>query len=231
MKRVLRMATAAGLAFVLAAPALSASAATRSTSASLPPPNATDMSQGLDAYRIGPMDKLDVTVFQVKDLTGVVDVDAAGNISLPLIGSVRASGRTTREVSKEIADRLRSGYVKDPQVTVMVKEAVSQKVTVEGAVLKPGVYPIVGHTTLSTAVALAEGADPQRANEKRVRLIRTVNGQRLQASYNLVDIRRGSVQDPDVYGNDVIVVESSRGKGLLRDLATASPLFYLMSVW
>jgi polysaccharide export outer membrane protein len=218
------VAAAAAVATVLSAPAIA-------KETNLPPPNARDMSQGLDAYRIGPMDKLDVNVFQVKDLTGTVDVDAAGNISLPLIGTVKASGRTTREVSKEIADRLRAGYIKDPQVTVMVKEAVSQKVTVEGAVLKPGVYPIVGHTTLSTAVALAEGADPQRANEKRVRLIRTVDGKRLQADYNLVDIRRGSVQDPDVYGNDIIVVESSRGKGILRDLATASPLFYLMSVW
>ena len=144
---------------------------------------------------------------------------------------MQASGRTTLEVSHEIAARLRSGYIKDPQVTVMVKEAVSQKVTVEGAVEKPGVYPIVGHTTLSTAVALAAGADPARANERQVRLIRTVDGKKLQASYNLVDIRRGTAPDPDVYGNDIIVVENSRGRGLLRDLAAASPLIYLMSVW
>jgi polysaccharide export outer membrane protein len=225
MKRGWRFVAVAAIAAVVSSPAMAKEAT------SLPPPNAVDMSQGLDAYRIGPMDKLDVNVFQVKDLTGTVDVDAAGNITLPLIGTVQASGRTTREVSKEIAQRLSAGYVKDPQVTVMVKEAVSQKVTVEGAVQKPGVYPIVGHTTLSTAVALAEGADPQRANEKRVRLIRFVNGKRLQANYNLVDIRRGTREDPDVYGNDIIVVEGSRGKGLLRDLATASPLFYLMSVW
>jgi polysaccharide export outer membrane protein len=177
------------------------------------------------------MDKLDVSVFQVKDLTGTVDVDASGKISLPLVGSVQASGRTTAEVSKDIADRLRGGYVRDPQVTVMVKEAVSQKVTVEGAVQKPGVYPIVGHTTLSTAVALASGADPQRANERKVRLIRTVGGQHVQASYNLVDIRNGKAQDPAVYGNDVIMVENSAGRGVLRDLATAAPLLYLFSVW
>jgi polysaccharide export outer membrane protein len=232
MTRIWRIVAAAGMTAALGATAAGASAASRdATNASLPPPRAADMSQGLDAYRIGPMDKLDVNVFQVKDLTGVVDVDAAGNISLPLIGSVQASGRTTREVSREIADRLKAGYIKDPQVTVMVKEAVSQKVTVEGAVEKPGVYPIVGHTTLSTAVALAAGADPARANERRVRLIRTVDGKKLQASYNLVDIRKGTAPDPDIYGNDIIVVENSTSRGILRDIATASPLFYLMSVW
>ncbi len=227
MTRIWRIVAAAAMAAVVSAPATARDA----TSVALPPPSTTDMAQGLDAYRIGPMDKLDVNVFQVKDLTGTIDVDAAGNISLPLIGSVQASGRTTLEVSHEIAARLRSGYIKDPQVTVMVKEAVSQKVTVEGAVEKPGVYPIVGHTTLSTAVALAAGADPARANERQVRLIRTVDGKKLQASYNLVDIRRGTAPDPDVYGNDIIVVENSRGRGLLRDLAAASPLIYLMSVW
>ena len=162
--------------------------------------------QGLSAYRIGPMDKLDVTVFQVKDLTGTVDVDASGKIALPLIGSVQAAGLTTGEVSKEIDDRLRQGYVKDPVVTVTVKEAVSQKVTVAGAVQKPGVYPITGYTTLSTAVALAQGTDPARANERKVLLIRTVGGKRMQAAYNLVDIQSGKVPDPEVYGNDTIVI-------------------------
>lgn len=228
MTSVWRILTAAALAAAISAPAV---ARDSKTVAALPPPSASDMAQGLDAYRIGPMDKLDVNVFQVKDLTGTVDVDAAGNISLPLIGSVQASGRTSLEVAHEIEERLRAGYIKDPQVTVTLKEAVSQKVTVEGAVEKPGVYPIVGHTTLSTAVALAAGADPQRANERNVRLIRTVAGKKMQATYNLVAIRKGSTPDPDIYGNDIIVVENSKSRGILRDIATASPLFYLMSVW
>jgi polysaccharide export outer membrane protein len=197
----------------------------------LPTPDAGDAMHGLSAYRIGPMDKLDVTVFQVKDLTGTVDVDASGKIALPLIGSVQAAGLTTAEVSKEIDDRLRQGYVKDPVVTVTVKDTISQKVTVAGAVQKPGVYPITGYTTLSTAVALAQGTDPTRANERKVLLIRNVGGKRMQAAYNLLDIQRGKVRDPQVYGNDTIVVENSTGRGLLRDIATATPLFYLFTVW
>jgi polysaccharide export outer membrane protein len=226
MVKLSRILTAAALAMAVSGPVLAGDGPTV-----LPPPDATDRTRGLEAYRIGPMDKLDVTVFQVKDLTGSVDVDAAGNITLPLVGSVQASGFTTAEVSKSIAERLRGGYVKDPIVTVTVKDAVSQKVTVEGAVEKPGVYPIIGHTTLSTAVALASGADPQRANERNVRVLRTVNGKQMQGSYNLVEIRRGKATDPEIYGNDIIVVENSMGRGLLRDIATASPLLYLFSVW
>jgi polysaccharide export outer membrane protein len=197
----------------------------------LPPPDVADSSQGVGAYRIGPMDKLDISVFQVKDLTGTVDVDPAGKITLPLVGNVQVVGLTTTEVSKEIADHLRQGYVTDPVVTVTVKEAISQKVTVAGAVQKPGVYPISGYTTLTTAVALAQGTDPTRANEHKVRLIRTVNGKRIQASYNLVEIQRGKLPDPEVYGNDTIVVDNSTSRGILRDIATATPLFYLFSVW
>jgi polysaccharide export outer membrane protein len=226
MIRVRRIVVAAAVATVLSTPAWAGP-----QSAELPPPDAAAAAQALNAYRISPTDKLDVTVFQVKDLTGTLDVDAAGNISLPLIGAVHAAGRTTTELAKDIADRLRGGYVQDPQVTVVVKEAVSQKVTVEGAVQKPGVYPLVGPTTLSTAVALASGADPQRANERRVRVIRNVNGKRMQANYNLVDINNGKATDPQVYGNDIIVVENSQGRGLLRDIATAAPLLYLFSVW
>jgi len=58
-----------------------------------------------------------------------------------------------------------------------------------------------------------------------------VNGKRLQASYNLLDIQRGKIPDPQVYGNDTVVVENSASRGILRDIATASPLFYLFTVW
>jgi polysaccharide export outer membrane protein len=226
MTRVRRIAVAAALATILSTPAWAGQKA-----AELPPPDTTSASLAASAYRIGPADKLDVNVFQVKDLTGTVDVDAAGKISLPLVGSIQAAGRTTTELSKDIADRLRGGYVQDPQVTVVVKEALSQKVTVEGAVQKPGVYPITGPTTLSTAVALAAGADPARANERHVRVMRMVGGKRVQASYNLAAINNGKAVDPPVYGNDIIVVESSQGQGLLRDIATAAPLLYLFTVW
>lgn len=231
MSRVPRILLVAVVAAFFGSPAFAAESQTIKDNTPLPPPDVADAGQGVSAYRIGPMDKLDITVFQIKDLTGPQDVDASGKVTLPLVGSVQAVGLTTGEVSKEISDKLRQGYVKDPVVTVTVKEAISQKVTVAGAVQKPGVYPISGYTTLTTAVALAQGTDPTRANEHKVTVIRTVGGKRLQASYNLAEIQRGKVADPVVYGNDTIIVANSTSRGILRDIATATPLFYLFSVW
>ncbi|MBF0665150.1 MAG: polysaccharide biosynthesis/export family protein, partial [Brevundimonas sp.] len=85
-------------------------------------------------YRIGVGDALDVRVFQVEDLSfaGLL-VDTSGNINMPLIGAVRAGGRTAGELSADIAQRLAANYLRNPQVTVTVKEAASQKITVDGA--------------------------------------------------------------------------------------------------
>jgi polysaccharide export outer membrane protein len=217
-----------GLAAAVALGCAEPSFARTANSSQLPAPSASDIAAGAESYRIGAMDKLNITVFQVKDLTGTVDVDSSGAIQLPLVGSVQASGRTTDAVAKDISTRLSAGYVKDPQVTVTINTAVSQKATVGGAVSKPGVYPIPGHTTLTAVVALAGGTDPQRANDRQVRLIRTVNGKRVQATYNLSEIEKGSVADPEIYGNDTVIVGTSGGRSFLRDLATVSPLFYLL---
>ena len=191
---------------------------------SLPPPDMNGMAMAQQAYRIGPLDKLDISVFQVPELTGSVEVDAAGLISLPLIGQVAAGGKTTSELSALIAQKLSAKYLQDPQVTVVVKEALSQKITVEGAVLQPGVYPIEGRTTLMQAIAMARGSDPQRANEKKVVVFRTINGQRMAAGFNLVDIRTGKTDDPQVYGNDIIVMDASNARGFFHDLISTVPL-------
>ncbi len=191
---------------------------------SLPPPDQNGLVAMQTAYRIGPLDKLDISVFQVPELTGSVEVDASGQISLPLIGSVMAAGNTTGELSHTIALKLQAKYLQDPQVTVVVKEALSQRVTVEGAVQQPGVYPIQGRTTLMEAIAMARGSDPNRSNDKKVVVFRTVNGQRMAAGFDLVAIRTGRAEDPQVYGNDIIVVDSNNTKGFLRDIISAVPL-------
>lgn len=175
-------------------------------------------------YRIGPLDKLSIVVFQVKDLTlEGVQVDGSGQMSLPLIGSVLAAGKTTQELSVEIADRLRGRFLQDPQVSIWVQEAVSQKVTVDGAVREPGVYTMSGPTTLLQAVAMAKGPDAKYANLTRVAIFRTINGQRNAAVFDLKAIRAGKAEDPEIRGNDVVVVESSALKGMFREILGALP--------
>ena len=127
-------------------------------------------------YRIGALDKLNVTVFQNKDLSAEkMQVDAGGHILLPLIGSVTAQGKTTSELSDEIASRLGQKYLQSPQVSVTVEEAVSQKVSVEGAVTEAGVFELKGRTSLLEAVARAKGTT-RYANLRHVTIIRNVEG-------------------------------------------------------
>lgn len=180
-------------------------------------------------YRIGPLDKLVITVFQVEDLTlKEAQVDASGQIALPLIGSVMAAGKTTSELSGEIATKLRAGFLQSPQVSVMVSEAASQKVTVDGAVTEPGVFTLKGRTTLMQAVAMAKGPG-RTADLKRVAVFRTTNGTRTAAVFDLAAIRAGRTEDPEIYGNDIVVVDGSAVKGFWREVVSALPAFAIFS--
>ncbi len=174
-------------------------------------------------YRIGVGDKLNIKVFQVEDLSfEEIVIDSAGNVQLPLIGSVQGSGLTPAEMSAEIARRLSARYLRDPQVTVTVVEAASQKITVDGAVVKPGVYVMRGSTSLLQAVAMAEG--PSRvADLSTVAVFRTIDGQRSVAVFDLGSIRQGRSPDPEVLGDDIIVVDTSRLQATMRDVVGALP--------
>ena len=101
-------------------------------------------------YRIGPLDKLDVTVFEEPELSvKAIPVDASGLIALPLVGSVEARGKTTSELSTELEKLFGEKYLKEPQVTVSVASSVSQRVSIQGEVTEPGVYQVTGPTRCS----------------------------------------------------------------------------------
>ena len=106
-----------------------------------------------EVYRIATGDILDVNVFRQPDLSRTVDVDGAGQILLPLIGAMPAAGKTVRELEAEITRLLGAKYLQSPQVSVALKDAVGQRVTVEGAVRGPGVRQARGQTTLLRVLA------------------------------------------------------------------------------
>ncbi|OAO05244.1 hypothetical protein A8B75_05540 [Sphingomonadales bacterium EhC05] len=174
-------------------------------------------------YKIGPLDILKVTVFQEEDLSfDEIPVDASGNVLFPLIGQVTVTGRTSIELASDIAARLGDRYLVDPQVSIIVSQSASQKVTVEGAVERPGVYPIEGQTTLLQAMALAEGpTETARLNE--VIVFRTKEDGVYAAQFNLKDIRKGIQPNPEILGRDIVVVGDSFAKALFRDLLQLSP--------
>jgi polysaccharide export outer membrane protein len=107
-------------------------------------------------YRIGPSDRLQVHVWRDEELTTEVFVRPDGTITLPLVGSLHAAGRTTDELKEEIKNRA-DRYVKNPVVTVAVTAVNSYRFTVVGNVETPGVFNSSQYVTLSEAVALAGG--------------------------------------------------------------------------
>ena len=108
-------------------------------------------------YKIGAMDVLDISVFQVPELTKSVQVADTGTINLPLVGEVAVVGKTAQQVERELTTKLGAKYLQNPQVTVFVKEYNSHQVTIQGEIKKPGVFPLKGPTSLLQLVALAGG--------------------------------------------------------------------------
>jgi polysaccharide export outer membrane protein len=108
-------------------------------------------------YRIGSEDVLNINVFEAPELNREVRVSASGEISLPLLGSVRAAGLTPRDLEFVLQELLHRTYMKDPHVSVFVREMQSHPVSVMGAVRRPGVFQIRGSKTLLEVLSLAEG--------------------------------------------------------------------------
>jgi polysaccharide export outer membrane protein len=175
-------------------------------------------------YRISANDKLSIAVYPTTDMSlQGVRVDATGSILFPPTGVVAVQGKTVRELAAELQSKLAECCLKNPQVVVTVDEALVQQVTVDGAVVQSGVYPLRGPTTLTQALALARGPDRATANLKRVGVQRMTGGQRTGAIFNLEDIRAGKAADPVIYGGDYIVVDSSQTKSAWHNVISAIP--------
>ncbi len=185
---------------------------------------------GSTSYKVGPLDILDITVFKVPELSRSAQVADNGIINLPLVGDVKALGRTSRDIERDIAARLGAKYLNSPQVSVFVKEYNSQRTTIEGAVKKPGVYPLKGRTTLLQIIAQAEGLDRESASST-VLVFRQGEGQKSAARFDVEEIRAGKSQDPEVVAGDVIVAESSSSKLAFSYVVKALPAASLFRVF
>ena len=125
------------------------------------------------AYHLDAGDKLRVLVYGQEGLTNTYAIDAAGAITMPLIGSVPARGRTPAGLASEIAAKLRRGYIRDPSVAVEVEAY--RPFFILGEVTYPGQYPYVANMTVETAVAIAGGFTP-RAFRPTVEVSRPIDG-------------------------------------------------------
>jgi polysaccharide export outer membrane protein len=219
---------------MLAGLALQAAAVAADNEAAVPAAAAAEnpLALTIDDYHIGPSDLLEISVFQVPDLSRTVRVNARGGLTMPLIGEVQAGGLTGQQLEKLIAQKLQETYLQDPQVSVFIKEFVSQRVTVSGSVNKAGVFPISGKTTLMQAIAMAGGLE-KFADENDIKIFRTgQNGTREVLNFDLEPIRKGEAEDPELRTSDVVVVARSDGRyawrnaaEFLRDISVFGMLF------
>ncbi len=190
----------------------------------LPPP--LDLgTDGTYVHRLGALDTISIEIDGLPDLLREVVVDGEGMISYPMAGSVRAAGLTTTELARALEEKLRGNYVRDPRVSVNMVQAVSNIVTVDGQVNKPGLYPVYRNMTLSQAVAMASG-ESDLARTSVVLIFREVKGQQYVGLYDLKAIRFGNYADPQVYPEDRVVVSEDEAR---RFLQTVQPLITLLT--
>jgi polysaccharide export outer membrane protein len=137
---------------------------------------------GIVAYALDSGDRLRITVFGQEGLTNSYAVDAAGNITMPLIGPVAARGLTPDQLSQVISERLRQGYIREPHVALEIEGY--RPFFILGEVTTPGQYAYVANMTVENAVAIAGGFGP-RAEKSKVTLSRNQGGQVVKASVGL----------------------------------------------
>jgi polysaccharide export outer membrane protein len=174
-----------------------------------------DLAAGQDAppaavedYRIGAKDLLEISVFELPELNQTVRVTEDGSITLSLLGKVDVAGLTARELEHKLAALLDQQYTKGARVTVFIKEY--QKVSVIGAVGKPGQYELVGPTTLLQIIALAQGLTPQAMNQVFV-YRQGPDGKQVIIPINLNDLSNGNQElNIELKPKDIISVPTDR---------------------
>jgi polysaccharide export outer membrane protein len=181
-----------------------------------PAPGSSDKEIGVAAseatfsenYRIGPQDLIEIQVYGLEGLKREVRVNSRGVISLPLIGAVALGGLTAQEAEHLIKMKYERDNFRNLQVSLFIKEFTRARITIEGAVNKPGVYPIKGQITLLQALAIAGGGSPL-SDMSKVMVFRLENGTRKSSNYDVTKIRAGELEDPTLTNDDLVVVGRS----------------------
>lgn len=176
-------------------------------------------------YLLRPADKISVSVFREPDLSlSEVRIGVDGDISVPMLGSVRAAGMTPKQLEQVVTLRLADIGLKSPSVSVNIAEYASHLVTVEGAVQQPGVYPFQPGARLSAAIALARG--PRRtANPEQVAVFREGPDGILVAKFDYRQVSQGTMLDPVLQPGDRIVMGTDGLSVFWEDALRALPAF------
>ena len=162
--------------------------------------------QMMPEERLGIDDVFEVRVFAEPDLSGTYRVSADGTIDYPLVGRISVVGMRSGDIQEVIATKLKDGYLKNPQVSLMVKEWNSRKVSVIGQVQKPGPLVYFPNMTIVDAIAAA-GGFTGIASKNSVTLRRELKGSVESHSYPVADISEGRAPNVLLQPGDILVVE------------------------
>ena len=149
-------------------------------------------------YKLRPLDLVDIRVFQEDDLCMTNKVSQAGTLTFPLIGSVKVSGLHVREAEQLITDKLKDGYIRNPQVTILVKEYAARRVSVLGEVKKPGTVEIPPEEALTLLQAVAYAGGFQNvAKTDEVIVRRMIDGKETKTKVNATRLMRADAAETD----------------------------------
>lgn len=162
----------------------------------IPPPVDTSLGVG---------DTFEVRVFGEPDLSGAYKVGSEGNINFPLLGVVHVAGLDSQGVAKLLADRLRQGLLRDPQVTVLIKEQTSKKVYIIGQVGHPGTFNYTPSMSVVEAITIAGGFTPIAAKNDTT-ITRSEAGKKLVVRVPVADIGEGKAPNVYLRPGDIISV-------------------------
>jgi len=200
MLRHIRRALVATLVMLsLTTPGLGSAAAPAKENGSKPTPEQGD-------YRIGPEDVLDIAVWNNTAISRTVPVRPDGKISLPLLNDVQAAGLTPMQLRDVLIKKL-AEYIPAPEVSVIVREVHSIKVSVIGEVKKPGRHGLKSRATVLDALAMAEGLG-EFAARGRIIILRPDGNtlKRIPFNYNKVVSTDGELENFMLQPGDIIVV-------------------------
>lgn len=158
-------------------------------------------------YVIGPDDMLAVNVWKEPEISRSVPVRPDGKISLPLVGDLRADGRTPTQLQDEIRQKLLA-YLSDPEVSVIVQEAKSQKFNILGEIERPGSYVLSRSMTVLDAIAVAGGFRDFAKTSKIYVLRINADGSRACIPFNYKEVIKGRnlPQNVELEARDTVVV-------------------------
>jgi protein involved in polysaccharide export with SLBB domain len=193
-------------AYILLVPLLALGCGSAPIARDLPP--MPDTKTLLQSATLGPGDVVEIRVYQEKELSGLFRVGIDGTFSYPLVGVVKALGQTSTTLTEFLVKRLASGYLRQPQVSVFVKEFNSKKVFVLGEVRKPGTFRYEDKMTIIQAVTLAGGLKSLAAKDRLI-LTRIVKGDEQKFVVPFERISEGRTSNIFLQPGDIVFVPES----------------------